>query len=88
MAPDDIAARLLQFPIAGEILSMEGPIRVSVQFFITLVEAVDRQEEGFRIGGMYGFGILRDPTASHMGRSGSSIRTSFGSRSRGKAQGL
>lgn len=29
---------------------MEGPVRVSVQLLPTLVNAVDRQEEGFRIG--------------------------------------
>src|SRR5450759_4673679 len=50
MAPHDISPRLLQFAIAWKILSMEGPIRVSVQLLPTLIEAVDRQEEGLRIG--------------------------------------
>jgi hypothetical protein len=42
MAPHDISPRLLQFAIAWKILSMEGPIRVSVQLLPTLIEAVDR----------------------------------------------
>ena len=52
MAAHDVAARLLEFAIGGEVFAVERPVRVRVQLLPALVVAVDGEEEGLRVGGV------------------------------------
>src|SRR5260370_328719 len=54
IALDQAQASVLHFAGSGKIFAIERPFGVRVQFFVTLIEAVDRQEKGFRIGGAVG----------------------------------
>ena len=42
----------VQFAVAGEILSVKRPVRMRVQFLKAFVEAINRQEKRFGVGGV------------------------------------
>src|SRR6187401_781270 len=52
MPREDAEARLLQFAVRRIVFAVEGPIGMRVQLFEAFIEAIDRREEGFGIGGV------------------------------------